>query len=90
MDQTNMTEQDQVNKVSRFDWRTIFLKNSGGISSKRFSGLLGWLCCLGILISGFITTKEIPDYAQLIAVTSAGLLGLDSITSIFNNYSNKN
>ena len=71
-------------RFSRFDWRTIFLKNSGGISSKRFCGLLGWICCLGILIAGFITTKEVPQYAELIAVTSASLLGIDSVTSIWN------
>lgn len=68
---------------SRFDWRTIFLKNSGGISSKRVMGILGWLCSLGILIAGFITAKEIPSFSELIAITSASLLGLDAVTSIW-------
>ena len=27
---------------NRFDWRTILLKNSGGISSKRVCGILGF------------------------------------------------
>ena len=68
---------------SRFDWRTIFLKDSGGISSKRVMGMLGWLCSLGILIAGFITSKEIPSFSELIAITSASLLGIDTVTSIW-------
>lgn len=70
-------------KASRFDWRTIFLKNSGGISSKRVCGILGWITCLGLLIAGFITKIEIPQYAELIGILSASLLGLDSITGIW-------
>ena len=70
-------------KNPKFDWRTIFLKNSGGISSKRVCGILGWGCCLGLLISGFILEKEIPQYAEMIAVISASLLGIDSITGIW-------
>lgn len=67
----------------RFDWRTIFLKDSGGISSKRVMGILGWLVVLGILIAGFICEKEIPQFAEMISIISASLLGLDSITSIW-------
>lgn len=67
----------------RFDWRTIFLKNSGGISSKRVMGILGWIVALGILIAGFITEKNIPQFAELIAITSASLLGIDCVTSIW-------
>lgn len=68
---------------SKFDWRTIFLKNSGGISSKRVMGILGWIVVLGILIAGFISEKEIPQFAEMTAIISASLLGLDSITSIW-------
>ena len=70
-------------KDPRFDWRTIFIKNSGGISSKRVMGVLGWLVCIGILIAGFITAKDIPQFAELMAVTSASLLGIDCVTSIW-------
>jgi len=41
-------------KDSRFDWRTIFLRNSGGISSKRVLAMLGVFTCLGILIAAYI------------------------------------
>jgi hypothetical protein len=47
------------------------------------------LICLGILIAGFITEKPIPDFAELIYVTSASLLGLDNVTDIFKKTVNK-
>ena len=68
---------------NKFDWRTIFVKNSGGISSKRVMGILGWLVVLIILIFGFILDKNIPEFAEMIAITSASLLGIDCVTSIW-------
>lgn len=68
---------------NKFDWRTIFLKNSGGISSKRVMGILGWIVVLIILIFGFILDKNIPEFAEMIAITSASLLGIDCVTSIW-------
>lgn len=68
---------------NRFDWRTIFVKNSGGISSKRVMGILGWIVVLIILIFGFILDKNIPEFAEMIAITSASLLGIDCVTSIW-------
>lgn len=73
---------DKLNN-KRFDWRTIFIKNSGGISSKRVCGLLGWITCLGIFLFAFILDKEVPTYGELIAITAASLLGLDSVTGIW-------
>jgi hypothetical protein len=46
-------------------------------------GILGWIVVLGILIAGFISEKEIPQFAEMTAIISASLLGLDSITSIW-------
>ena len=76
-------------KDSRFDWRTIFVKNSGGISSKRVCGLLGWIVCLGIFLAAFILDKEVPMYGELIAITAASLLGLDSVTGIWSKQVNQ-
>ena len=75
---------------NRFDWRTILLKNSGGISSKRVCGILGWFCCLGLLIASYIIGNNVPQFGELIAITSASLLGLDSVTSIWNKSINQN
>lgn len=67
----------------RFDWRTMFLQHSGGLSSKRICGILAWMLCLGIFLSGFIMDKEIPEYGEIIAIIAASLLGIDSITGIW-------
>ena len=68
---------------TKISWKSIFQAHSGVFSSKRVFGALGMLICLGLLIAGFITEKPIPDFAELIYVTSASLLGLDNVTDIF-------
>lgn len=75
--------------MDKISWKSIFQAHSGGFSSKRVFGALGMLICLGILIAGFITEKPIPDFAELIYVTSASLLGLDNVTDIFKKTVNK-
>ena len=67
----------------KFSWRTTFQAHSGGFSSKRIFGALGMTVCLILLIAGFILNKEIPDFAELVYVTSASLMGLDNVTDIF-------
>lgn len=75
--------------MDKISWKSIFQAHSGGFSSKRVFGALGMLICLGLLIAGFITEKPIPDFAELIYVTSASLLGLDNVTDIFKKTVNK-
>jgi hypothetical protein len=41
------------------------------------------IICLVILTVAFIMEKPVPDFAELVYVTSASLLGLDNITDIF-------
>ena len=74
---------------TKISWKSIFQAHSGGFSSKRVFGAVGMLICLGLLIAGFITEKPIPDFAELIYVTSASLLGLDNVTDIFKKTVNK-
>lgn len=69
-----------INKIS---WKTIFQAHSGGFSSKRIFGGLGLIICLGLLIASFVIQRPIPDFAELVYVTSASLLGLDNVTDIF-------
>ena len=69
--------------MNSISWKTIFQAHSGGFSSKRIFGALGMFTCLVILIVAFITEKPVPDFAELIYVTSASLLGLDNVTDIF-------
>lgn len=78
-----MPNNSQSEKDPRFDWRTIFLQKSGGISSKRVCGVVSLFVCLGVYIAGFILQKDIPEYGELIAILAASLLGLDSVTGIW-------
>ena len=75
--------------MDKISWKSIFQAHSGGFSSKRVFGALGMLICLGLLIAGFITEKPIPDFAELIYITSSSLLGLDNVTDIFKKTVNK-
>lgn len=67
----------------KISWKTIFLANSGGISSKRVAGLLGWLVCLVLFILGFWFEKEVPEFGDYVIITSTSLLGVDSLAGIF-------
>lgn len=64
-------------------FKSIFLNQPNSISSKRICGVLGWLLCLGVL--GYCTYKEIqaPVMVDTIVITSAALLGVDSIMNIW-------
>lgn len=63
--------------------KSIFLNQPNSISSKRICGVLGWLLCLGVL--GYCTYKEIqaPVMVDTMIITSAALLGVDSIMNIW-------
>ena len=74
---------------TKISWKSIFQAHSGGFSSKRVFGALGMMVCLGLLVAGFITEKPIPDFAELIYITSSSLLGLDNVTDIFKKTVNK-
>ena len=63
----------------------LFQSNSG-FSSKRFSGFLGWLVCIGIVIYLSYAGKEAPDILSLFMVLSVSLLGLDTITGVFKGF----
>ena len=76
-------------KENKVGWKTIFQAHSGGFSSKRVFGACGMLICLILLVAGFILDKPIPDFAELVYVTSASLMGLDNVTDIFKKNVNK-
>ena len=73
----------KTRKHNQFGWRSIFQAHSGGFSSKRVFGATGMMICLGLLVAGFIMDKPVPDFAELVYVTSASLMGLDNVTDIF-------
>lgn len=74
---------------SKFDWRTIFLKNSGGISSKRVIALLGVTICFGLLIAAFITEKPVPEFADVVFIGCLSLYGVEIIPNFWTKTINK-
>lgn len=82
-------QQTKKKDYSRFDWRTIFLKNSGGISSKRVIALLGVGICFGLLIAAFVNEKEIPEFAEIVFIGCLSLYGVDVIPNFWTKTINK-
>ena len=56
---------------------------SGMLSSKRICGTLGFLICLGIFIYCTILEIQAPDMVDTLLLCCMGLLGVDSVTSIW-------
>lgn len=69
--------------MDKISWKSIFIAHSGGFSSKRVFGAIGMMICLVLLVAAFIMDKSVPDFAELVYVTSASLMGLDNVTDIF-------
>lgn len=69
----------QLKTSQKISLITIFQKNSGGLSSKRVCGFLGWIvimfCCIWCVIKG----TNAPDFITDLIIGCASLLGVDSI-----------
>lgn len=68
---------------------SMFLANSGGLSSKRICGILGWMVCLILFTWAFIANKQVPEFGDLVVIMSSSLLGIDSVTQVFQKRINK-
>lgn len=64
-------------------WFKDMLDAKSSVSSKRFCGVLGWLVCIGILIYCTIHVIQAPLITEFFLLSVVGLLGVDSITSIW-------
>ena len=71
-------------------WFKDMLDAKSSVSSKRFCGVLGWLVCIGVLIYCTIHVIQAPLITEFLLLSVVGLLGVDSITSIWKNSKNKN
>lgn len=76
-------------KDPRFDWRTIFLKDSGGLSSKRILSILGFITCVIIFIVSFITQKDVPEFGEVIFIGCISLYGIDTVPNFWQKSINK-
>lgn len=65
--------------------KTIFQCNSGGYSSKRIFGALGFTSIIGIAIACTILNTQAPEITKDIVYASMALLGVDSIAGIWKN-----
>lgn len=77
----------KINKMP--EWYTIFMKNSGGFSSKRILSILGILICFGLLISAFVFSKEVPEFGEIIFIGCISLYGVDVIPNFWTKSINK-
>ena len=71
-------------------WFKDMLDAKSSVSSKRFCGVLGWLVCIGVLIYCTIHVIQAPLITEFFLLSVVGLLGVDSVTSIWKNSKNKN
>lgn len=72
--------------------KQVFTSHSG-VSSKRLCGVVGWFVCLGVLIYCAVNVIQAPLMIDTVLLCCMGLLGIDSVTSIWKKYnvkSNKN
>lgn len=76
-----------MEKLTKF-FKDMFTADSG-ISSKRVSGFIGWLVCLGIVIYCTVAIVQAPLIAEMLFYCSTALLGLDSVTGIWKNIPQK-
>lgn len=68
--------------------KQVFTSHSG-ISSKRLCGVVGWFVCLGVLIYCAVNVIQAPLMIDTVLLCCMGLLGIDSVTSIWKKYNVK-
>ena len=57
------------------------LSSDSAISSKRVSGFVGWLACIGMALYSAISGEPTTNSFDMLLVTSASLIGLDSFVN---------
>lgn len=71
---------EQPKKRFRIPLITLFQKNSGGLSSKRVCGVLGWLVAMFCFVWCVIQGTTAPDFATELVIGCVSLLGVDSVS----------
>lgn len=66
-------------------WFKDMLDAKSSVSSKRFCGVLGWLVCIGVVIYCTLAVIQAPSIMEFFMLSVVGLLGVDSVTSIWKN-----
>ena len=72
------------------DFVLKIFKSHSGVSSKRVFGGLGFLISLGVLIYCTIMVIQAPIMIDMVLICSMSLLGIDSVTGMFNGKHRRN
>lgn len=75
--------------MEKYKLITLFLKDSGGISSKRVISLIGCFICFGVFIAAFIMSKDVPDFGEIIFIGCLSLYGVETIPNFWTKTINK-
>lgn len=60
-----------------------------GISSKRFCGVIGWLCTIGWITYYVVVKKDMPGILETFMICTVTLLGIDTIPKSINAFNKK-
>ena len=61
-------------------FRTIFQAHTGGFSSKRICGVIGWIIAMFCFVWCVIAGTPAPDFATELVAGCVALLGVDSVS----------
>ena len=64
----------------KFSWKSIFQANSGGFSSKRICGVVGWIVAMFCFVWCVITGSAAPDFSVELVGGCVALLGVDKLS----------
>lgn len=78
-----------MRRKRNFDWTSLFMKDSGGFSSKRVLSFLGFITCIIIFIIAFITEKDVPDFGDTLLICCVSLYGVEIGTNWYSKSINK-
>lgn len=67
------------------EWLKKLLDSESTVSSKRFCGVLGWITGMIVIIYCTVKGIQAPEIMEYFLLSVVGLLGVDSVTSIWKN-----
>lgn len=68
---------------SKIKFISLFLKNSGGLSSKRVLAIIGVLTCVGVFIAAFVLDKQVPEFGEILLISCISLYGVEVIPNFW-------
>ena len=74
---------DFINRFLHFFKQVV--ESDSNVSSKRVCGLMGWFTALCVFLYCAIKNIQAPEMVDALLFCCMGLLGIDSITSIWKN-----